>query len=75
VLSAQELQIAQLVAGGLSNKEIAERLYLSPQTIGSHLYRTFPSWASPRAAKLRVDCRVHRPSLARTHNCLAQDFS
>jgi DNA-binding NarL/FixJ family response regulator len=42
VLSAQELQIAQLVAGGLSNKEIAERLYLSPRTIGSHFYRTFP---------------------------------
>jgi DNA-binding NarL/FixJ family response regulator len=41
-LSPQELQIAQLVAQGLSNREIGQRLYLSPRTIGSHLYRIFP---------------------------------
>jgi DNA-binding NarL/FixJ family response regulator len=29
-LSAQELQIARLAADGLSNREIGERLYLSP---------------------------------------------
>jgi Bacterial regulatory proteins, luxR family len=26
----------------LSNREIGERLYLSPRTVGSHLYRIFP---------------------------------
>jgi DNA-binding CsgD family transcriptional regulator len=41
-LSPQELQIAQLAAQGLSNREIGQRLYLSPRTIGSHLYRIFP---------------------------------
>lgn len=41
-LSAQELQIAELAALGLSNKQIGQRLYLSPRTIGSHLYRIFP---------------------------------
>jgi ATP/maltotriose-dependent transcriptional regulator MalT len=41
-LSAQEMQIARLAADGLSNREIGERLYLSPRTVGSHLYRIFP---------------------------------
>jgi DNA-binding NarL/FixJ family response regulator len=36
------LQIAQLAADGLTNREIGERLYLSHRTVGSHLYRLFP---------------------------------
>jgi DNA-binding NarL/FixJ family response regulator len=41
-LTAQELQIAQLAAQGLTNREIGERLYLSPRTVSTHLYRVFP---------------------------------
>jgi DNA-binding NarL/FixJ family response regulator len=41
-LSPQELQIAQLAADGLSNREIGQRLYLSHRTVGAHLYRLFP---------------------------------
>jgi DNA-binding CsgD family transcriptional regulator len=41
-LTPQELQIAQLAAEGLSNREIGQRLYLSHRTISTHLYRAFP---------------------------------
>ncbi|WP_127504244.1 AAA family ATPase [Actinoplanes solisilvae] len=41
-LSPQQEQIVRLAAGGMSNREIGERLFLSPRTIGSHLYRIFP---------------------------------
>jgi DNA-binding CsgD family transcriptional regulator len=42
VLSPQQQEIAQLAARGLSNREIGEQLFLSPRTVGSHLYRMFP---------------------------------
>jgi DNA-binding CsgD family transcriptional regulator len=51
-LSAQELQIAQLAAQGLSNREIGERLYLSHRTIGSNLYRIFPKLGIRARAQL-----------------------
>ena len=41
-LTAQELQIARLAASGLTNRQIAENLALSPRTVSTHLYRTYP---------------------------------
>jgi DNA-binding CsgD family transcriptional regulator len=41
-LSETEHRVAELVARGHSNKEVAERLYMSHRTVGSHLYRIFP---------------------------------
>jgi DNA-binding CsgD family transcriptional regulator len=41
-LSETERRVADLVARGYSNKEIAGRLYMSHRTVGSHLYRIFP---------------------------------
>ena len=36
-LSSRELEVADLVAGGLTNREIAERLIISPRTVESHV--------------------------------------
>jgi DNA-binding CsgD family transcriptional regulator len=52
-LTAQELQIAQHAAEGLSNRQIAERLFLSPRTIGGHLYRIFPKLEITARTQLR----------------------
>lgn len=52
-LSPQQLEIAQLAAAGLSNKEIGERLFLSHRTVGSHLYQIFPTLGITSRAALR----------------------
>lgn len=42
VLTPQELRIAGLVTDGLSSKQIAARLFLSPRTVEYHLYKIYP---------------------------------
>ncbi|MEV4077337.1 helix-turn-helix transcriptional regulator [Nonomuraea fuscirosea] len=52
-LSPQQRQIVRLAARGLTNREIGERLFLSPRTVGSHLYRVFPKLGVTTRAQLR----------------------
>ncbi|OLB77162.1 MAG: hypothetical protein AUI14_16885 [Actinobacteria bacterium 13_2_20CM_2_71_6] len=49
-LTATELNLARLVASGLTNKEIAERIGRSPHTVDSHLRNIF--------SKVNVNSRV-----------------
>ena len=41
-LSPQDAEVVRLAADGATNREIAARLFLSPRTVGHHLYRAFP---------------------------------
>ncbi|WNV86896.1 LuxR C-terminal-related transcriptional regulator [Umezawaea sp. Da 62-37] len=52
-LTPQQQQIIRLAARGLTNREIGERLFLSPRTVGSHLYRSFPKLGITARSQLR----------------------
>jgi DNA-binding NarL/FixJ family response regulator len=47
------LQIAEVAAGGLLNRAIGERLFLSARTVGGHVYRIFPKLEITARTQLR----------------------
>ena len=60
-LSRRELEVLLLIAEGMSNGEIAERLFLSPNTVKTHCSRLFEKMdvkrrtqAVDKAKKLRI---------------------
>jgi DNA-binding CsgD family transcriptional regulator len=55
-MTASELAVAQLVAEGLTNREVADRLFISPHTVNSHVRHVF--------AKLGINSRVELARLA-----------
>ncbi len=55
-LTESELAVVELVARGATNREVAERLYLSPYTVNSHLRHVF--------IKLGIRSRVELAHLA-----------
>jgi DNA-binding CsgD family transcriptional regulator len=58
-MTAAELAVAQLVAEGLTNREVAERLFVSPHTVSSHLRHVF--------LKLGINSRVELARRARDY--------
>jgi len=58
-LTTSELTVARLVAEGLTNREVAERLFVSPHTVNSHLRHVF--------LKLGITSRLELARVARDY--------
>ena len=63
-LTESEFTVVSLVAQGATNREVAERLFLSPYTVNSHLRHVF--------AKLGIRSRVELTRLAAARGIPAQ---
>lgn len=62
-MTDSELGVARLVAHGLTNREVAERLFVSPHTVSSHLRSIF--------AKLDINSRLTLARIAAEHDTMA----
>jgi DNA-binding CsgD family transcriptional regulator len=58
-MTTSERSVARLVAEGLTNREVADRLFVSPHTVNSHLRHIF--------SKLGINSRVELARLARDY--------
>jgi ATP/maltotriose-dependent transcriptional regulator MalT len=47
-ITAREFEILQLIAGGMSNREIAEKLFVSENTVKTHSSRLFDKLSAKR---------------------------
>ena len=56
-LSRREREVAELVAQGLSNKLIADRLHLATSTVKDHVHRIFEKTGLPNRAAIAAACR------------------
>lgn len=63
-ITRRELEIAQLIAGGLSNKEIARKLFLSERTVDNHVQHLLNKLNFHSRAQIAA--WVERQGLART---------
>jgi HD-GYP domain-containing protein (c-di-GMP phosphodiesterase class II) len=64
-LTAREVEVLRLLAQGLSNKEIAQRLVISPKTAGNHIEHIY--------AKIGTSSRATASLFAMQHGLLPED--
>jgi len=59
-LTEAELRVVRLVADGLTNREIADRLFLSPHTVDSHVRHSFTKLGVNNRVELTRQVLAHR---------------
>lgn len=64
-MTAREIEVLRLAARGLSNKEIAARLVISPKTVGNHVEHIY--------SKIGVTSRAGAGLFAMQHGLLPED--
>jgi len=60
-ITAREFEILELIAGGMSNREIAEKLFVSENTVKTHSSRLFDKLSAKRrtqAVQIAKDLRL-----------------
>jgi DNA-binding NarL/FixJ family response regulator len=56
-LTSGELRVAELAADGLTNREIAEKLYVTVRTVESHLSNAYRKLGAQTRTELAVQLR------------------
>jgi len=64
-LSEREFEVAQLVAAGLTNRQIAEQLVLAPKTISAHVTHILTKLGAARRAEIGAWCATVRQHIPR----------
>jgi DNA-binding CsgD family transcriptional regulator len=64
-LTGREVEVLRLLAQGLSNKEIAQRLVISPKTAGNHIEHIY--------AKIDASSRATASLFAMQHGLLPEE--
>jgi HD-GYP domain-containing protein (c-di-GMP phosphodiesterase class II) len=64
-LTAREVEVLRLLARGLSNKQIAERLVISPKTVGNHVEHIY--------TKIDASTRARASLFAMQHGLLPEE--
>jgi DNA-binding NarL/FixJ family response regulator len=64
-LTAREVDVLRLLARGLSNKEIAQRLFITPKTAGNHIEHIY--------AKIGASTRATASLFALRHGLLPEE--
>jgi len=59
-LTEREFEVAQLVAAGLTNRQIAEQLTLAPKTISAHITHILTKLGAARRAEIGAWCATVR---------------
>jgi DNA-binding NarL/FixJ family response regulator len=59
VLTPREIEIAQMIAGGFSNREVGQKLFISEGTVKTHLHTIYE--------KLGIKSRLQLANYAQEH--------